>query len=319
VETRPPQLTDEQLRTSLSDGWGIDAVELVYAPVGFGSHHWYAAGSDGDRWFLTVDDLDAKQILGSTRDSAREGLRTSFDTARALGDGCGLRFVVAPRSTLDGSSLRDLGDRHTLAVFPHVAGSPGSFGQRRDADSRRGVLDLLAAVHRSAPVVLPRVAQPIPGQASLDAALDDLSTRWSGGPRSEPAREWLRAHERGLRAAVDAVRSASLDDTDRLVVTHGEPHPGNVMDTAGGPVLVDWDTVGLSPPERDLWLVLTDDADIAYYESSSGIAVDRSALTRYAQVWDLADAASYVAQFRRPHTFDADTEHAWSYLSALDF
>jgi aminoglycoside phosphotransferase (APT) family kinase protein len=42
------------------------------------------------------------------------------------------------------------------------------------------------------------------------------------------------------------------------VITHGEPHPGNLMVTDRGPVLIGWDTVGLARPERDLWWVLGD-------------------------------------------------------------
>jgi thiamine kinase-like enzyme len=39
------------------------------------------------------------------------------------------------------------------------------------------------------------------------------------------------------------------------VVTHGEPHPANVIRTPGGLKLIDWDTVQLAPAERDLWMV----------------------------------------------------------------
>ena len=40
-----------------------------------------------------------------------------------------------------------------------------------------------------------------------------------------------------------------------LVVTHGEPHAGNVMRRSDGRhLLVDWDTVAVAPPERDLWM-----------------------------------------------------------------
>ncbi len=47
---------------------------------------------------------------------------------------------------------------------------------------------------------------------------------------------------------------------DRLVITHGEPHAANVMGSPGGLVLVDWDTVLLAPPERDLWGIADDES-----------------------------------------------------------
>ena len=37
----------------------------------------------------------------------------------------------------------------------------------------------------------------------------------------------------------------------RLVVCHGDVHPGNVLVAADGPVLIDWDLLCLGPPEWD--------------------------------------------------------------------
>jgi spectinomycin phosphotransferase len=31
-----------------------------------------------------------------------------------------------------------------------------------------------------------------------------------------------------------------------MVVTHGEPHPGNLIQTSAGLVLIDWDTVAVA-------------------------------------------------------------------------
>ena len=39
--------------------WRLDAASIEYRQVGFGSHHWDVAAGGG-RWFLTVDDLDAR-------------------------------------------------------------------------------------------------------------------------------------------------------------------------------------------------------------------------------------------------------------------
>ena len=37
------------------------------------------------------------------------------------------------------------------------------------------------------------------------------------------------------------------------VITHGEPHPGNLLRTLTGLRLIDWDMIALARPERDLW------------------------------------------------------------------
>jgi thiamine kinase-like enzyme len=40
------------------------------------------------------------------------------------------------------------------------------------------------------------------------------------------------------------------------VITHGEPHPGNLLRTRAGLRLIDWDMTALARPERDLWTEL---------------------------------------------------------------
>lgn len=45
------------------------------------------------------------------------------------------------------------------------------------------------------------------------------------------------------------------DTTPGWVVTHGEPHPGNVIRTSHGLRIIDWTTVQMAPPERDLWML----------------------------------------------------------------
>ena len=50
------------------------------------------------------------------------------------------------------------------------------------------------------------------------------------------------------------------------------------MRTDEGRVLVDWDTVALAPPERDLWMVVGDTADEAtIYANATGHHLDQVA------------------------------------------
>jgi spectinomycin phosphotransferase len=66
-------------------------------------------------------------------------------------------------------------------------------------------------------------------------------------------------------------------------------------------VLVDWDTVALGPPERDLWM-LADAADLE---------VDEAAVDFFRLTWDLADLAAFTNVLRSPHNRSADTEKAY--------
>jgi spectinomycin phosphotransferase len=95
------------------------------------------------------------------------------------------------------------------------------------------------------------------------------------------------------------------------VVTHGEPHAGNVLRTPGGELLlVDWDTVGLAPPERDLWHVCRDTNDYARYTEASGRRVDPRAIDLYRLRWQLDDVAIFASDLRSPHVRSGDTERA---------
>lgn len=49
----------------------------------------------------------------------------------------------------------------------------------------------------------------------------------------------------GLRAALE--RHAEWESFDETVVCHGDVHPGNVMMTESGPVLIDWDLLCRAP------------------------------------------------------------------------
>jgi len=100
-----------------------------------------------------------------------------------------------------------------------------------------------------------------------------------------------------------------------LVITHGEPHAANVITTASGLVLVDWDTTLLAPPERDLWHLADQDRSLLpRYTAATGTQIDDQALTLYRLWWDLAEIAGYLTLFRSAHEHTADTRESWNNL-----
>jgi hypothetical protein len=75
VHTPAPASVDEDnLRRTLSQGWGLAMGEIRYVPKGAGSYHWTIATDGGRTQFVTVDDLDAKPWIADTGDRAFEGL-----------------------------------------------------------------------------------------------------------------------------------------------------------------------------------------------------------------------------------------------------
>jgi spectinomycin phosphotransferase len=163
------------------------------------------------------------------------------------------------------------------------------------------VAPLLRRLHAVTGIDAPVEDFAVPARADLEAALDDLGSAWTCGPYGEPARAALATGVDSVRARLAEYDALVPTDRSGWVVTHGEPHPQNVLDTSEGVVLVDWDTVKLGPPERDLWMLPEGGGD--------------PALRRlYSLWWDLSEVAIYTSWFRAPHARTADIEKGWSWF-----
>ena len=112
----------------------------------------------------------------------------------------------------------------------------------------REVGAIVRRVHELTPDDLP-VGYPLPAPTSFpwwdfDALMVDVGTEIDEVARS------------GLQTAI--ARNAAWRGLDGArVVCHGDVHPGNVMTTAGGPVLIDWDLMCVAPPGWDHAMLLT--------------------------------------------------------------
>jgi spectinomycin phosphotransferase len=322
VKSPPDDFDDRRLLSSLAEGWRIESRSADYLAVGFGSYHWLVTDTTGRRLFVTVDDLRQKEWLGNTPGAAFDGLRNAFDTALSLRDEGGLHFVIAPLPTARGETVRRIGTRHAVALFPFIPGRPGQFGDDGNPAERAEVAGILAELHRPASAAPRSAVRREPGitaRDNLEEALGDVNHPWSGGPFSEPTRDWLARNAADLRGQLREFDRlvARVAAPDRgLVVTHGEPHPGNLIRTGSGLVLVDWDTVALALPERDLWLVTTGTDEAAMrYAGATGRDIDGEALSMYRLAWDLTDIALFTKLLRSGHRRTADTEAAWLNLT----
>ena len=316
----PEELEVSALIESLAEGWSFDVETLDYAAVGGGSYHWVVRDREGRRGFVTVDDLDVKPWLGDTRESVFAGLESAFDAAVALRDS-GLDFVVAPTLAGGGETVRRVGARYAIALFPFVDGDAGEFGRYKDAE-RAAILTMLAELHQATPVAASMartVDLGLPGRGELESALDALDQTWSGGPFSEPARQALAGHASEVAELLSLFDRLAADVAQRSgdwVVTHGEPHAGNVMRTGDEYVLIDWDTVALAPAERDLWMLAGDAAGpVDIYTDVTGHELDQVAVDFFRLTWDLADTAAFTRQLRSPHRHNEDTMRAFNALT----
>lgn len=318
MRSPPEDLGPDELQAALVRGWELEAGSLVYVPEGGGGHHWRLDDRTGTTWFVTVDDLGEKAWLGTTRDAVFGGLGRALHTAARLRDEAGLTFVVAPVSGPAGRLLDRISDRYALSVLPFLAGRSHPFGPYLDAALREQALELIIALHQATPRIRDHAPGHVPGfggRSDLEAFLAEPDRPWGAGPFSERAQGQVSPRARDLSrmlAAFDRLVELTAAARVHTVITHGEPHPANLISDDGCLFLIDWDTVALAPPERDLALILgPEDQDAARYTKVTGRAVDLRVTLLYRARWYLDDLGSAIRMFRRPHRVTADTRR-WS-------
>ncbi len=303
--TPPDGLPDDALVRVIRDRWGLAVAEVEYRAVGFGSHHWEVVDADGIRWFVTVDELDRRRrSVSEPEDAAFDRLRAALATAKDLRDS-GATFVVAPISTRAGEPVVRTDRRFAVALYPYVDGQSYSWDDFSTPAHRRGVRDLIAALH-TAPTAASRHARAddltVPHRDELELAFDHNGDRWEGGPYAKRTSTLFMENAEKIRRLLvrhDDLVTEIRRRPSRMVLTHGEPHPGNTMLTSAGWVLIDWDTLLLAPPERDLWSLDPGDGSIIdAYADATGTTPRPPMLELYRIRWDLTDIAACVSRFQ---------------------
>ncbi|MFD0658993.1 phosphotransferase family protein [Thermocatellispora tengchongensis] len=322
VLTPPEDFHEDLLVSVLAHEWGVVAEAVEYRAVGFGSHHWEVGDGGGGRWFATLDELETRRAaMDEPLDAAYERLRAALGTACEL-RGHGHSFAVAPLPTHEGEPLARVKDRFGIALYPFVTSESFDYGEFATEEHRRAALDLVIAVHGVPPEERRRAMEDdfaIPHRDELELVTRAPESVRDLGPYARATAMLLgenaQAVTRLLGRYDGLVRAARARPR---VLTHGEPHAGNTMRTAAGWVLIDWDTALVAPPERDLWsLDPGDGSALAAYEAATGVAPDPETLGMYRLRWDLADIASFVNRFRRPHAGTPDDDKSWDFLCSL--
>jgi spectinomycin phosphotransferase len=209
---------------------------------------------------------------------------------------------------------------YAVSVYPFLVGESHPYGHFATDEERRVLLAALGEIHRAKPAVLPAADRlEVPDRAAVAALLSTVEDPPAAGPYAAEALALL--HDRAgllgeLLAEYDSLRAPVAASQDGWVVTHGEPHAGNVMrPVTGGIRLIDWDTVALAPRERDLWMVQPRDPDdwAAYGEPGPA---DPAALALFKLRWRLADICSFAVTLTGPHEDTEDTRLCWRGLSS---
>ena len=120
----------------------------------------------------------------------------------------------------------------------------------------------------------------------------------------------LRAEiERAAESLGNVRRDATLRALDRLArgstVCHGDMHPGNVILSSAGPIVIDWLTAGFGPPEADVarTMFLLTGSDIPGTYPRVQRALIGTLRGRF--------AATYLRAYRRRRALDAHQLALW--------
>jgi spectinomycin phosphotransferase len=314
MQDEPAELPADAVLSHVQQGWGLVADRVRYAPVGAGSYHWVAEAGGRPGWFVKCDVVSA--------DGAFERLRATFETAAAL-RADGLEFVVAPVADRSGALLRPILPGWAMSIFPYLEGDPIGDGPWPEAPARTAAAGLVGRLHAApVPAAAPRwTPEEALVSGSVAVLVPDLDRPWRSGPYGEPARhrlnDALAAVERLLDHYLQLQKQLDADDTP-WVVTHGEPHSANVLETPGGQLLlIDWDSLRLAPREREFRRYLyLDEAGLQAYAAASGThAVRPWACELFRAEWDLHEIGWYASRLRADHADTPDARHALERLT----
>ena len=297
--------------------WGVDVTAVEHVSVGAGAWHWSLGDDEGPRWFATVDTVRTAE--------ERQRLLATYEAAATLA--ARLPFVVAPVRTRDARVAVDVAPGRLLTLTPYLEGATGD-GSFADDRLRTGVARMLGELHlerrpRTLPVWRPTIGwHPHAGREQLEECLS--RAEWDGGPWSVPAARMLADCGSVVRQAMRRfalLGAAVAGSVDRWVVTHGEPHSGNLVDTPDGLRLVDWATLRLAPRERDLREVLGAAEGtgpwFAYVESGGRPdPFSPDALELFALEWHLSEIAENAVLFSGPHEDTPDARRSFGDLEA---
>ncbi|KUG59277.1 hypothetical protein AVL62_06240 [Serinicoccus chungangensis] len=293
VHEPPRSVTADQVLSQVRSLWDSRVVGVQHLAVGFGAWHWRAdvPGGDGHPQPGYFVSLDPPWWHSAAT------LEATYAAAASLGET--LAFVHPCVRTSTGRFTSRAGDG-SLSLTSWVPGHrPGSLGPE--------AVRALADLHASRPPEGILTWEPSVGPDLVDHLSEWTRSAWTDGPLGEAARDAVRAGAADVRRGLaDYLRLVERLDPHTYVPTHGEPGVHNLWRADDGRLLLlDWETLRLAPPERDV---------VAGY--ASAIPHDPALLHLFRLEWQLGEVGSYSAWLRGPHDDDEDTRTALGGLRA---
>lgn len=275
-----PDMSDDQLRDCLRDGWGLTATEITFLPLGFDPDNaaFRVTVADGTLYFI--------KLRRGTFDSV------SIEVPKLLYDR-GIKQVIPPIPTED-NSLWYRFETYTVTVSPFVVGDDAV--QRPLSEAQMTTLG--AALRRVHDTQLPEsLRDPIPRESFSATWRDRLRhyLRMAGtGVFDEPLAVETAALLCEQRDVIDELIASAETGADLLrqrpiadVLCHADLHGWNVLVSDDVTFhIIDWDTLTLAPRELDLMFLgsrigrvwSTPNEVAAFFNGYGAIEIDQVAI-----------------------------------------
>ena len=238
-----------ELLQHLRTAYALPLKSIIFFPEGEDSYGYIVVSEAGEKYFAKASTSVPNSCL---------------QVASLLRHQCNISGVVAPLKTSDGTLSIPWHD-FRVSLFPFIEGDSRwdlwKIGKDFTDTELSQTGALLATIHGCpntiAPDNLTVTKYDLPLRHELYTVLEAAVRK--GPAQNQYQKQVLEAlaiHRSAILETVDRYdelgRSATVSQTS-FVITHGDPTPGNlILDAEDQLHLIDWDGVGLGPPEKDL-------------------------------------------------------------------
>ncbi len=300
-----PEIDKRALGGTLGEVYGVDALRLIFVPEGFASYCYIAHSSDGNRYFLKLQDTTRRKPMAASDPDFYLSATWNLHS-RGL-----FRNLTYPIRALDGA-LRTRFGQYSLIVFNYIDGQALNdtvpSGGQQDRDLLPAMARSVGSIHASTPYLGIEHAHIerfcIPFRDLLLDAVRDLERVGAGDRRGKRSlADLLLPREDALLACLarlDALREAVLDLDMQMVLCHTDLWGGNVMLGGDGQLyIIDWEGAMIAPPEHDLFIFLGDrfGSFLRYYKETAGpVTLDAQLFGFYLYRRNLEDLTDWIVR-----------------------
>jgi spectinomycin phosphotransferase len=235
-------IDDSVIIAAVQDQFTIHLQSLEFLPVGEGAWAYKGADNEQNKWFIKLCRLNTSNVARVTSHLHNE---------------LGLSFVLSPILPESQTDTPKVNDNY-LSIYPFIEGETLNY----DALNKDYLTEIARDLRKLHSATLPQAIQALLLKETFDKYQDsasELMERAKNYTGNDKLLEHLRDFIASRWSSIDRIlvngrriSDYSKQHTYEFVVCHADIHPFNVIKTASGLVMIDWDGVMLAPRERDL-------------------------------------------------------------------